>query len=212
MHIRSFSLFVTILLAHIAVAQPKNFTKVQDKAALENFIKGKNSNVNNILSDFKQVKNLSLLAEQITSKGKFSYAKDFKVRIEYTEPYKYLVVMNGTKMLVRDEQKTSKINTGNSKLMQSVNQVMVDCMKGTVFTNTDFKVNAYTSKTQYLLEMLPVTPEMKKLFEKIEVYLDKENAGVERLVMTEQGGDYTAMNFYNTKYNTQLNDALFKVK
>ena len=96
-------------------------------------------------------RNLSLLSEKIKSKGKFYFKKEDKVRIEYTAPYAYLVVMNGGQLTIKDEQKTSKINTKNSKLMQSVNRIIIDCMRGTVFQNSDFKVSAYENGQNYLI-------------------------------------------------------------
>lgn len=199
-------------IIYTATAQPAGYTKVADVAQLKVSLANANAKVQDIKSEFKQVKNLSLLEDKITSNGKFYYKKDLKVRIEYTAPYSYLMVMNGTKMMVKDEQKTNTINTGNSKLMQSVNRVMIDCMKGTVFTNPDFSVTPYQNSKNYLLVMKPTTVEMKKLFEKVDVYLDKTNMNVVQLVMTENGGDYTNMNFFNIKQNTTLNETLFKVK
>lgn len=153
-----------------------------------------------------------MLAEKIKSKGKFYFKKEDKVRIEYTSPFSYLLVMNGGQLLVKDEQKTSKINTKNSKAMQSVNRIMIDCMQGTVMQNKDFKATAYESASAYLLSLAPATDAMKKMFKQIDVYMGRKTLDVDRLTMTETGGDYTDMNFTNTQHNTALNDAIFKVK
>jgi outer membrane lipoprotein-sorting protein len=85
-------------------------------------------------------------------------------------------------------------------------------MKGTVFQNPDFKTTAYESKDAYLLSMVPATESMKKMFRQIDVFMDKKGFDVQRLTMTEQGGDLTEMTFTNTQHNTALNEALFKVK
>jgi len=209
---RSIASIILLFIAASVAAQPSGFKKLDDLQTFRTAMSASSAKLQNITSDFRQVKNLSLLAEKINSKGKFYFMKDDKVRIEYTEPYSYLMVMNGTRMLVKDEQKTNKINTGNSKMMQSVNRVMVDCMSGTVMSNPDFKVTVYKSSKQYLLSMVPVSPEMKNLFSQIEVYISQAALDVEKLVMTESGGDYTSMDFYNTKHNTPVNEALFKVK
>lgn len=210
---RSITLFILLFLSVTVTAQPAGYKKLDDVNGFRTSLAKTQAAVNNISSDFKQVKNLSLLAEKIQSKGKFYFMKEDKVRIEYIEPYSYLVVMNGTRMLVKDEQKTNKINAGNSKMMQSVNRIMVDCMRGTVLSNPDFKVTVYHNSKQYLLAMVPTSAEMKKLFDQIDVYMDKATLDVVKLVMTEKGGDYTSMDFYNTKHNTTaVNEALFKVK
>ena len=85
-------------------------------------------------------------------------------------------------------------------------------MRGTVMNNPDFKVSAYESGSTYLLSLSPSNDAMKKMFKSIDVYLSKKNFDVDRLVMNEQGGDFTDMDFSNTQHNVALNDALFKVK
>lgn len=206
-------IFILFLSSISCFAQPGDgFVKVGDVSGLKNTLAKSYSSVNTLSSSFVQTKTMSLLDEQILSKGKFYYSKQDKIRIEYLNPYKYLMVINDGKMLVKDEQKTNKINAKGSKVLQSVNQVMVDCMSGTVFQNKDFKVTAYMNKSSYLLYLVPVTSDMKKMFERIEVYLQNMNMEVDRLIMIEKGGDRTDMKFSNTKHNVTLNEGLFKVK
>lgn len=209
---RVFALVAMCVIGSGAMAQPKGFTPVKNVSGFQQSLSKASASVQTISSDFTQVKNLSLLADKIKSKGKFYYKKEDKVRIEYTSPYTYLLVMNGGQIMVKDEQKTSKVNTKNSKTMQSVNRVMVDCMRGTVLSNPDFRTTVYENSGSYLLSMLPSNDAMKKMFRQIDVYMNKKNFDVHRLSMVEQGGDYTDMDFSNTQHNVSLNDALFKVK
>lgn len=210
---RSFWVSVCLFFCGIAAfAQPKGFRSVKNVQVFQSALLKSNASVNTISSDFTQVKNLALLSDKIKSKGKFFFKKEDKVRIEYTSPYSYLLVMNGGQILVKDEQKTSKVNTKNSKTMQSVNRIMIDCMRGTVLNNPDFKALAYENENTYLLSLIPATEAMKKMFKSIDVYLSKKDFDVDRLTMNEQGGDFTEMNFSNTQHNVALNDALFKAK
>lgn len=193
-------------------AQPKGYSSVKDIAAFQQAVAKGNAAKQTITSDFSQTKNMALLADKIKSKGKFYYKKEDKVRIEYTSPFSYLLVMNGGQLMVKDEQKSSKINTRNSKMMQSVNRIMIDCMRGTVFNNPDFKVAVYGNDKSYLLALAPANDAMKKMFSRIDVYMEKKTFDVHRLSMVEQGGDYTDMDFTNTKQNVSLNETLFKIK
>lgn len=143
------------VMAMGAFAQPKGFTAVKNVVAFEQSLTKANAAVQTISSDFSQVKNMALLADKIKSKGKFYFKKNDKVRIEYTSPFSYLLVMNGNQVMVKDEQKTNKVNTRNSKMMQSVNRVMMDCMRGTVLGNTDFRTTVYENGQSYLLSMAP---------------------------------------------------------
>jgi outer membrane lipoprotein-sorting protein len=209
------SVGVTLIACLFAVsmyAQPKGFHAVPNVPLFQQSLARSTASLQSIQSDFVQTKHLSLLSDKITSKGMFYYRKEDKVRIEYTSPFQYLLVMNGGQIMVKDEQKTSRINTRTSKVMQSVNRIMIDCMRGSVFSNPDFKVTAYENSSNYLLSLAPANDGMKKMFSKIEVYLTKTGYDVDRLTMNEQGGDYTDMDFSRTQHNIALNDALFKVR
>ncbi len=207
-----FGIFFCLLLASAVFAQPKGFTEVKNATAFQSALAKTNASVTTISSDLSQTKNMVLLAEKIKSKGKFYFMKEDKVRIEYTAPYSYLLIMNKGQILVKDEQKTSKVNTKNNKTMQSVNRIMMDCMRGTVLHNPDFKATVYENAQDYLVSLSPTTSEMKKLFQNIDVYLSKKGFDVTRLTMKENGGDLTDMYFTNTKHNIPLHEALFKVK
>ncbi len=196
----------------VTIAQPKGFKPVINLTQFQQSLQKATAGELSIQSDFVQTKHLSLLADKITSKGKFYYRKEDKVRIEYTTPFQYLVVMNGGQMMVKDEQKTSRINARSSKTMQSVNRIMLDCMRGTVFSNPDFKVTAYEGGSGYLLSLSPANDAIKKLFKQIDVYLTRSGYDVDKLSMVEQGGDFTEMSFSKTQHNLALNEALFKVR
>lgn len=207
-----FATLFFVLIGIGAFAQPKGFTAVKDAAQFQTNLSKSNAVLKTISSDFTQIKNMALLSEKIKSKGKFYFMQEDKVHIEYTSPYSYLLIMNRGQILVKDEQKTSRINTKTSKALQSVNRIMMDCMRGTVLSNPDFDATVFENGSQYLVSLVPKTADMKKMFQSIEVYLSKKNFDVNRLVMKENGGDLTDMNFSNTLHNISLNENLFKVK
>jgi outer membrane lipoprotein-sorting protein len=208
--------FIVILSVFVqvkAVAQvPQGYTAVSNTISLQTTLAATAKKTQTISSDFTQVKHMKMMNDKVNSKGKFYFKKEDKIRIEYTSPFQYLLVMNGGQIMVRDENKTNKINTRNSKTMQSVNRVMMDCMRGTVFSNKDFNVKAFEAKGQYLLQLIPANSNMKGLFARIDVYIEKGDNSVSKLVMNENGGDYTDMNFTNKKINTSLADALFSIR
>ncbi len=214
---RSFTILFLSILCFMAVPDaqaqvPKGFTQLANTAELQDGLAKATKATQTIASDFSQVKHMKMMDDKVSSKGRFFFKKEDRIRIEYTSPFQYLLVMNGGQIMVKDENKSNKINTRNSKTMQSVNRVMMDCMRGTVLGNKDFSVKSYSNGSQYLLELAPVNPAMKSLFARIQVYIAKNDFSVTKLVMTENGGDYTDMSFSNKKVNTTLADALFSVR
>ncbi|MBK8684155.1 MAG: outer membrane lipoprotein carrier protein LolA [Bacteroidetes bacterium] len=205
-------LLLISLFSGALFAQPAGYKIIKDPALFKTKFAEASQKIASIQSDFVQVKNLSMLNDKVTSKGKFYYKKSNKVRIEYTSPYQYLMVLNNNQMLVKDEQKTSNYNTRSNKMMQSINNIMLDCMRGTVYQNKEFNVQVLEGSKDYLLQLNPVTTVMKKMFQRIEVYLDKSDFNVIRLNMVEQGGDNSLMTFSNRVMNTNLNESLFAIR
>lgn len=209
---KSFILSVlNIGLVCMALAQ-QNYIAVKDATAFKNAFSLASTQIQSIESDFVQVKQLSMLKDKMTSKGKFYYKKENKVRIEYVTPYKYIMVINQQSMMVSDEHKTSNYNTRSNKIMQSINNIMLDCMRGTVYQNKDFGTQVFENAKEYLLQLTPTSSVMKKMFAHIEVYLDKKDYQVIRLQFIENGGDKSTMTFQNSHLNKSIPDALFITK
>ncbi|MEZ5046314.1 MAG: outer membrane lipoprotein carrier protein LolA [Chitinophagaceae bacterium] len=159
-------IFFLILLVQniIALAQDNSYKPVKQLEQFKKNFAASSASLQSIESDFVQTKNLSVLKNKISSKGKFFYKKENKVRIEYSNPYYYLMVINQNQMMVKDGNKTTNFNTKSNKLMQSINTIMLDCMRGTVSNNKDFSMQVYENNNEYLLQMTPITNSMKRLF------------------------------------------------
>jgi outer membrane lipoprotein-sorting protein len=135
----SFFVMVGLVCSQLAIAQvPQGFKAMLAMQQLQQTLAKNAQQTQTISSSFKQTKHMKMMNEKMQSKGLFYYKQTDKIRIEYTQPFTYLLVMNAGQIMVKDENKSNKINTKNSKTMQSVNKVMMDCMRGTVFANKDF--------------------------------------------------------------------------
>lgn len=193
-------------------AQYPGYKTVADMTAFKGAFAVATKQTQTIKSDFVQEKNLGMLSEKITSKGKFWFKKDNMVRMEYNQPYQYLVVINKNDVFVKDGQKENKISTKSNKLFQQINRMMVDCVQGTALSNPDFKVAVFESTAAYLIELSPVAKGMKDYFKNINIILSKKDYSVNKLEMYEQSGDNTIISFINKEVNASIADALFAIK
>ena len=193
-------------------AQYAGYKTVADMTAFKGAFAAAAKQTQTIKSDFVQEKNLGMLSEKITSKGKFWFKKDNMVRMEYNQPYQYLVVINKNDVFVKDGQKENKISTKSNKLFQQINRMMVDCVQGTALSNPDFKVAVFESTAAYLIELSPVAKGMKDYFKNINIILSKKDYSVNKLEMYEQSGDNTIISFINKEVNASIADALFAIK
>ncbi|HEX9512903.1 MAG TPA: outer membrane lipoprotein carrier protein LolA [Puia sp.] len=192
-------------------AQYTGYTPLTDLSKFKELFSVEAQKVISIKSDFVQEKNLSMLSEKITSQGKFWFKKDSRVRMEYTKPFTYLMIINKDKVFVKDGQKQNTISTKSNKLFQQINKITVDCVQGTVLTNPDFSTRVFENKTAYLVELSPVSKNLKEFFKTIVVIVDKKDYSVTNIEMNENSGDNTIIHFVNKEMNTNLPDALFAI-
>ena len=210
---RKIVLILLVLCSAISLkAQYTGYTLMTDLSKFKQEFAAAAQKTGSIKSDFVQEKNLSMLSEKIISKGKFWFKKENQVRMEYTTPFEYLMVINKDKVFIKDGQKQNTINTKSNKLFQQINKITVDCVQGNVLGNADFKIRVFESKGSYLVEMAPVAKGLKDFFKTINVIVDKKDYAVTNIEMNENSGDNTIIRFTNKEMNTNIPDALFVIK
>lgn len=201
---------VLVLMCSTGVsAQYAGYKPVGDLPAFKNQFASESAKVMSIASDFTQEKTLMALTEKITSTGKFWFKRNNKVRIEYLKPFTYLMIMNGDKMMVRDNEKENTINVKSNKLFQQVNRIMIDCVQGTILDSKDFTTKVFEDDKVYLLEMTPSSKALRGFFQTILLTVEKKDYSVDSIVMNEPAGDKTIISFKNKKLNEQVGDSVF---
>ncbi len=200
------------ITAIAAKAQRPGYALLADVSSFQTQFAAASQKTNTIKSDFVQEKNLSLLAEKIVSKGKFWFKRENAVRMEYTQPFQYLMIINGSNVYIRDSQKENKISTKSNKLFQQINTIMIDCVNGKALQSNDFKVRLFEGKTTFIAELSPVNKNLKTLFSNINMIIEKKDYAVSRIEMHEPSGDNTSIHFVNRQFNIPLADALFAIR
>ena len=193
-------------------AQYAGYSPVADPAKFKIDFSEATKKTLSIKSDFVQEKNLSMLSEKIISRGKFWFKKESQVRMEYNQPYQYLMILNKDKVFIKDGQKENKISTRTNKLFRQINKIMIDCMQGTALNNPDFKTRLFENKTNSLIELTPVTKGLKELFKSINVIVDKKDFSVASIEMLELSDDNTIIRFTNKEMNAAIPDSLFTIR
>jgi outer membrane lipoprotein-sorting protein len=211
--LRQFSIFAAIFLSlfsfTVLFAQYPGYKPVNDMLAFKKQFAVESAKVNSITSDFIQEKTLTALTEKITSTGKFFFKRNNRVRIEYQKPFSYLMIMNGDKMFVRDNERENTIDVKSNNLFRQVNRIMIDCVQGTILDSKDFATKAFENEQSYLLEMTPTSKTLREFFQAILLTVEKNNYSVKSIEMNEPAGDKTIISFKNKKLNEQVADTIF---
>ena len=201
----------------LAQSEMKPLTDVEDfkkKMAVET------QKVNTIECDFTQVKHMTAVAGDMISKGKFYYQKEDKVSLDYTTPVKYLIVINGPKIKMVSNGKTTVYDIASNGLMKEMKEVISACMTGNLQAMTgNYKMEYYQNAKEYLIKIFPQNAAAKAILEGVNIYLDKNDLSVSRLVMLEaskdknaKDKDYTEYQFSNKKLNVDIPASRFSLK
>src|SRR5882724_6850015 len=140
----------------VAQAQYAGYSLLANTTAFKDQFAAASQKTNTIQSDFVQDKNLSMLSEIITSKGKFWFKKENQVRMEYNQPFKYLMILNNGKVYIKDAQKENTVSAASNKLFKQINNIIIDCMKGSALSNSNFTSRIFEGAQSFLVELTPV--------------------------------------------------------
>lgn len=206
---RILPLMFALFIGSVALAQ--TFTATKDAAALQQQIAAASKKINTIQCDFVQEKAMSMLAEKAVSKGKFYFKREGKVRLEYLQPQKNLVVMNNGKMLLQDAKKTTQMDMHRSKVFQQLNSIIIGSISGDLYSGKEFTVKLFENGTQVKVELNPLSKTLKNFLSTIVVVLDKKDFTAQRIEMNETSGDSTILTFSQKAINGAVNESLFVV-
>jgi outer membrane lipoprotein-sorting protein len=172
---------VSLLLLTLGGFAQTGYTPIKDETKVKALFAEVPTKVKTIQADFVQEKNLSALTEKLISKGMFYFEKDNKVRLDYNSPFKYLMVMNNGKMLIKENGKTTKMDLRSNKVFEQVNRIMTDCVSGNALNNPSFSTKIVENGTLYKLEMTPIVKGLKDYFAMINIFIDKKDFTATRL-------------------------------
>lgn len=161
---------------------------------------------------FTQTKYLSLLSDKMVSEGKMFYKQSNKLRWEYTSPYQYLFIFNGTKVYVGNKSRKDVIDTQTNKVFKEVARIMMSTVTGTALSNSsDFSIDVVDGNSVWKVTLIPKKKEMKKMFAKIELSFNKSNLMIAEINIYEKNNDRTNIRLKNISTNATINESLFAI-
>ena len=209
--IKSVALLYFLLCFVHSDAQYPGYTLLNNPASFKKSFAQSTSTTESIQSDFKQEKSLSMLSENIHSTGKFWYQRKDKIRMEYMQPYSYIMILNGGKIFIKEGQKENKVSANSNKVFQQVNRILIDCVGGSMMDNPDFQSRIFESSGSFLVELIPLAKNLKDLYKNINIIIDKKDYTATTIEMFEISGDKTIIRFQNKIINAPINDLVFNI-
>lgn len=162
--------------------------------------------------DFVQTKYLKMLNDKMVSRGKMYYQQSNKLRWEYTSPYTYTFVLNGSRVLISKGKRNDVINVNQSKFFKEIARIMMNSVVGKCLTDSkDFKVSLTGASAEYVATLYPQQKQMKQMFQKIILHFNKQKSTVSKVELIEKKGDRTIIELKNVKSNAPINAKVFGI-
>lgn len=198
-----FILLGSFLIAQEAPMTPSEISLFKEKVISES------KSTKSIKSDFVQYKHLDFLANDVKTSGKMVFKAPNQVKWEYTNPYKYSVVFKEDQLLINDGGTKSKVDIGNSKLFKKLNELIVNSVKGNMFSDSDFEVSFLKSPKYNKAVFLPKDKKIAEYIASFELLFNKNDAQVFEVKMIEPSKDFTQIIFSKRVLNSAIDDSVF---
>lgn len=170
------------------------------------------SSITSMDCDFTQTKRMSILGDQLKAKGRMYFNGGKQLRWEYTSPYTYVFIVNGTKVLMRDAKKSNVVDAAGSKLFTAITRIMMGSVTGQCLSSSsDFKVRMLDAGSEWRAVLTPQKKELSQLFSTITLHYDVAKKLVTQVDMVEKSGDSTTIVLTNIKKNAPVSSSLFSV-
>lgn len=187
-------------------------TPVRDKAAFEKKLAAEVSSVKSIDSRFVQEKYIDIFSETVSSGGYFKFMNG-KVRLEYSSPVDYLIIVNGGMIKIVSGGKETVMDASGNPMIGQIGEMITACMTGNISAlASEFSLDYYEDASSYELVAIPADAVLKSYIRRIEILLDKNDFSVDSLKMYESETDYTLYRFTGKKFNTLDDEGVFRIR
>lgn len=165
-----------------------------------------------------QAKHLSLFAEPVISTGVFLFKAPGKIRLEFFEPFKSILMVSGNKLFKFEEfnGQWQKISQGNEKMMEVVLDHIGAWVNGRFNQDDMYKVtgkyrpdNLCKDQRAYVLILEPRAAEFKKFIQAFELGINSNMDRLDYIIIRESGEDFTKITFHQDLVNTPVEDVYF---
>ena len=161
---------------------------------------------------FTQTKTLKMLSQKMISKGRMCYSQPSKLRWQYTSPYHYTFILNGTKVMLMSSQRKDVIDAAKSKVFREITGIMLSSVTGECLTDKQrFKTQMFQDGDKWIAQLTPLKKEMKQMFSLLVITFDSKQLIATSVEMREKGGDNTRIELQQVKKNAAVSDDEFKI-
>lgn len=203
---------IIISLLTFSLGMPAQTPVTADESAAMIAAVCKASKVNTLQCDFRQTKQMSMLATSMVSEGRMYVKGGDRLRWEYTVPYTYTFILNKDRIMIKSAGKTNAIDIRTSKMFQQITNIMMSSITGRSLTDERYvQVAMFKTDNRWIAKLTPKQKEMRQMFDQIVLYINPNNHLVNTVELIEKSGDITTIELTTVKKDIPITDETFDV-
>lgn len=167
----------------------------------------KSVRIESIVCRFDQTRVMSILANEVTKSGEFTYLRPEMIRLAFDDGD--YIIMTESHFRMRSGGKQSDVKINSNPQLKELKRLLSACMSGDVSQITaGFKSELQQTSTHYTMLLTPLKARQGRVA-RIHLKFNREDMSLEELRMEEQSGDYTHYSFEGKRFNTAVDKSQF---
>lgn len=209
-----FSLLVLAGVAGLAAPAPQPPPPDPAVAAVLQRLETHFNGIRTVQTRFTQEKNLAIFDRPMILKGDIALQSDGAFAWHVTEPVRYSLVMNGSKLRQWDEDadKVQEVSVTSNPIFQAVFSQLRNWFAGRFQELTRDYTVALVREKPLTLAFTPLSAVAGKSVKTVTVTLRDDERYVGEIRIEEAGGDVTVMRFHDTRLNEPVPAAAWEAK
>ena len=195
------SILITVLVLLLAVgvgAVTLQGTQTVDEMT-ESIVKAC-SEINSLKCDVAQIRTTPFIKEPSKSYGTMLYIKPSRFCLDYNDPYKWILKVDGNKIVCGFDE--AELDPDMGRLYKSISDMILGCMSGEMLKDKrTFRVTVTDTGDEWKAVLIPVRRDLKKAFDQIELGFDPQTRLLRRFVMNDTSGGVTEIQVSNVRIN-----------
>ena len=193
--------------SNLVIAQ--TFNRIQNPTAVKAKINQKAKSTTSISANFSEEVHSSMFNSAKKATGKLNYKKSNKIRWEHINPKKQIILIDGTKVQMKENGKVVN-NVATNRIVKKVQSLMMQLFNGDFLNEKEFKISYYQNSANYKLVLKPKSSRMAKYISSIEMIFNKKTLALSQMNMIETEDDRVEYKFSSIVMNKPISDSKFK--
>ena len=179
------------------------------KQKFEKQLLEKSTQISTICCDFKQIRTMSVFAEESTKNGKFTYKRPGNILLAFSDGD--YIKMTETHFSIKNAGITTEVKVAANPMLKELKRLLSACMTGDITSmSSGFNMSISETSTSYIVDLTPIKGRGAAKMKSVKMYFDKKDMSLSKLILEEPSGDSIRYEFTNKKFNIEVPAETFR--